>query len=569
MKDKTIIKIVLRVIHSVVIAAIHDVGMKTSDVTVHPHPRRSVILALVLLAGLAAPAVAATDAAPASAGAALPRFDVLQYVISGNSVLGALAIELAVTPHMGERKTLSDVEAARAALEKAYQDAGYLTVVVTIPEQSVDTGEVALQVVEGVIDRLRVKGAGYTLPSAIKAAVPELAEGTVPNFTALQAQVAALNRGADARVTPVLKAGALPGTVEVQLDVDDQLPLHGSVELSNRQTPNTTATRLSASLRYDNLWQRRHSLSLTLQAAPQRLTDARVATLSYVLPLGQGGDVLSLYAVHSRSQFASLANAPGLGLLGNSDTLGLRWTKAFGAGSDTPQSVSAGLDSKNIRQTVTVRDGGSSDSPIAYVPLVASYNASLIDGDRLSGIDLTLTSGIRGLLGNSDARFAAKRVGASASFLSLRAGLAHTEPLGRWAVYGKLDLQHGTGPLVPTEQMVAGGADSVRGYLEGERAGDGGLRGTLELRSPRFALGGANSEWRIGGVLFADAARLRTLQAVAPQPGFHALRGAGVGLRLSAPAGLGLEADLARALVAGDTTRQGALRLHARAVWAY
>ncbi len=532
-------------------------------------PRHLAVLVLALLASLAAPARSATGTAPATVDSTLPSFDVFQYVVSGNSVLDALAIELAVAPHMGERKTLRDVEAARAALEKAYQDAGYLTVVVSIPEQSVDGGEVALRVAEGVIDRLRVKGAGFTLPSAIKAAVPELAEGKVPNFTTLQAQVAALNRGADARVTPVLKAGTLPGTVEVQLDVDDQLPLHGSVELNNRQTPNTTATRLSASLRYDNLWQRRHSLSLTVQTAPQRLADARVATFSYVMPVGQGADVLSLYSVHSRSQFASLANAPGLGLLGNSDTLGLRWSKAFGAGSELPQSVSAGLDYKNIRQTVTVQDGGSSDSPITYLPLVASYNASLVDGDRLSGLDLTLTAGIRGLFGNSDARFAAKRVGASASFLALRAGLAHTEPLGRWALHGKLDLQYGTGPLVPTEQMVAGGADSVRGYLEGERAGDSGLRGTLELRSPRIALGGANSEWRIGGVLFADAARLRSLQAVAPQPGFHALRGAGVGLRLNAPAGLGVEADLARAFVAGDTTRQGALRLHARAIWAY
>jgi hypothetical protein len=42
-----------------------------------------------------------------------------------------------------------------------------------------------------------------------------------------------------------------------------------------------------------------------------------------------------------------------------------------------------------------------------------------------------------------------------------------------------------------------------------------------------------------------------------------------LGLRLSAPAGLSLEADLARALVAGDATRSGDLRLHARALWAY
>jgi hemolysin activation/secretion protein len=532
--------------------------------------RHHLKVALWLLAGMAAAAnaVAADGAAPA-AEQGLPRFDIYQYVVGGNSVLSALAIELAVTPYLGERKTLRDVEGARAALEKAYQKAGYLTVAVSIPEQAVDTGEVALNVVEGEVDRLRVSGAEYTLPSSVKAAVPELAEGKVPNFPVLQAQVAALSRTADARVTPVLKAGVLPGTVEVQLDVDDQLPLHGSVEVNNRQTPNTTATRLSTSLRYDNLWQRRHSVSLTLQAAPERPSDARVASLSYTLPVEPIGSVLSLYAVHSRSQFASLANAPGLGLLGNSDTAGLRLSSTFGAGTDMPQTVSAGLDYKDIAQTVKVRGGGSSDSPISYVPLVASYNGSLMAGERLSALDLTLTTGVRGLLGNTDARFSAKRVGASANFLSVRGGLAHTEPLGRWSLYAKLDVQQSTGPLVPTEQMVAGGADSVRGYLEGEMAGDIGLRTTLELRTPRVALGSASSDWRLGGLVFVDLARLRTLQAVAPQPRFSSLGGAGLGLRLSAPAGLSLEADLARALVAGDATRSGDLRLHARALWAY
>lgn len=527
-------------------------------------------VALWLLAGMAAAAnaVAADSPSPATEQG-LPRFDIYQYVVGGNSVLSALAIELAVTPHLGERKTLRDVEAARAALEKAYQSAGYLTVAVSIPEQAVDTGEVALQVVEGEVDRLRVTGAEYILPSSVKAAVPELAEGKVPNFPVLQAQVAALNRTADARVTPVLKAGALPGTVEVQLDVDDQLPLHGSVELSNRQTPSTTATRLSTSLRYDNLWQRQHSVSLTLQVAPERPADARVASLSYTMPLEPIGGVITFYGVHSNSEFASLANAPGLGLLGNSDTAGIRLSSTFGAGTDMPQTVSAGLDYKNIKQTVIVQGADSSDSPITYVPLVASYNGVLIDGERVSALDLTLTAGLRGLLGNTDAEFAAKRSGASANYLSVRAGLAHTEPVGRWSLYGKLDVQESTGPLVPTEQMVAGGADSVRGYLEGEIAGDKGVRTTFELRTPRVALGQASADWRLGGLVFFDAVRLKTLQAVEPQPRYDSLRGTGFGLRLSGPAGLSLEADVAKALVGGDITRSGEVRVHARALWAY
>ena len=477
------------------------------------------------------------------------------------------AIEQAVAPFLGESKTLRDVDGARAALEKKYHEAGFLTVVVSIPEQSVDGGEVALHVVEAEIDRLRVKGAEYTLPSGIKARIPELAEGKVPNFNIVQQQLSALNRSADIRITPVLRAGKLPGTVEVQLDAEDQLPLHGSIDFSNRQTPNTSAQRLSANLRYDNLWQRGHSFGLTLQTAPLRPRDARVAVANYMVPVGDDGNALSLYAVSSRSEFASLANAPGLGLLGNSDTLGLRYTLALGGADGFNHSASAGVDRKRIGQTLIVLGGAGTNASINYLPMLASYTARYNGERRSSVFELGVSAGLRGFGGNDDARFNAKREGASASFVALRTGLQLTEQLGRWSVFGKFDLQLASGPLVPSEQFVAGGAESVRGYLEGERSADDGLRATFELRTPQYNPGGG--AWRIGGLLFLDAARLTILQAQYPQATHELLRGAGFGLRIGVPHGASFELDAARALADGDTTRNGDKRVHARAVWGF
>src|SRR5262245_58969165 len=133
-----------------------------------------------------------------------PRFDILEYVIEGNTVLSTLAIERAVTPHLGPRRTIKDVEAAREALEQAYHGAGYLTVFVGVPEQKVVGGVVRLQVVQGEVERLRVSGSRYFSPNEIKARVPELAEGKVPHFPAVQNQLVALGRTADRKITPVL-----------------------------------------------------------------------------------------------------------------------------------------------------------------------------------------------------------------------------------------------------------------------------------------------------------------------------------------------------------------------------
>ncbi len=533
------------------------------------HPVRSAVFVLAAVAGAlhALPAAAADgrrDEVPAAAAEAGPRFDIMEYLVEGNSLLQDLAIEVALNPFLGERKAVADVEKARAALEKAYHDRGYLTVLVTIPEQKVDDGSVRLAVIEASVEKTTVKGADYNLPSAIKERVPELAANKVPDFNKVQQQLAQVNRSGGLKATPVLRAGSVPGTVEVQLDVDDRLPLYASVELNNRQTPNTTPTRLMSTLRYDNLWQRGHSASLTSQVAPERPEDARVLSGTYALPVGESGATLTMYGVASRSRFASLANAPGLGLLGDSNIFGARYTMPVAQGEGSLHTLTVGIDHKDLRQTLFIQAGGSIDSPIRYSPVMASYAANLFDAKRRTSIDTTLVTNLRGFVGDDEAAFNAKRSGASGSFFALRGTAVHAESIGGWTLAGKAALQLATGPLVPSEQMIAGGMDTVRGYLEGERAGDMGGNLSLELRAPAWAVD-KRKQWKLSGLAFVDAASLVLLETAAGSR--FRLAGAGIGLRLTGPAGLSLDADFGHAFTAGSVTAAGDKRLHARMAW--
>ena len=181
-----------------------------------------------------------------------PTFNVFEFKVNGNSVLTTGKIEEAVYPFLGPDKTITDVENARVALEKTYQDAGYLTVSVQIPQQEVDGGVVQLRVSEGTVDKLRIKDSQYSSLSEIKTRVAEFNEGKVPHFPTAQKQLSTVNRGANRQVTPVLRAGTSPGKVEVDLKVQDKLPLHGNIELNNRYPSSTTKTRLNGGLRYEN-----------------------------------------------------------------------------------------------------------------------------------------------------------------------------------------------------------------------------------------------------------------------------------------------------------------------------
>lgn len=509
----------------------------------------------------------ALAAAPAAAAPAEDRFDLLELRVEGNSVLPATSIETAVYPHLGEQKTIRDVEAARTALEKAYHDNGFLTVFVDIPEQKVDGGTVRLRVNEGQVERLRVSDARYYTPSGIRAAVPALAEGGVPYFPAVQQQLAQAGAKADLQVTPVLRPGRTPGKVEVDLKVKDQLPLHGNVELNDRYSANTSRTRLNANVRYDNLWQRGHSVSLGIQAAPQDLDESKVFSATYVMPVGRG-DYLALYGVKSRSNIAAVGD---INVIGNGSIVGLRHISTLRARPGFFHTLTAGLDYKDFKETVKL-GADQENTPISYLPLMLAYEATLQGAASNTVLGAGINFSLRGLADDSlDCKgqqlneFACKRYRAEANYATLRLDLKHTHTLpAAWSLYGRLSGQLASGPLISNEQFSAGGVDSVRGYIESTAMGDDGWIAGLELRAPPLAkrLSAKLNEFSLYS--FAEGARLSLQHPLSGQTSRFDLLSAGVGLRFRGWDGVNGALDWAYPFEEAGSVKQGDSRVHFR-----
>ena len=100
----------------------------------------------------------------------------------------------------------------------------------------------------------------------------------------VQKEISKANENADVKVTPSLSPGTEAGTVDVDLKVEDKLPLHASLEVSNRYSPDTTLLRLNAVVHYDNLWQKDHSLSLQYQVSPEDPNQVEVGAAAYSMP---------------------------------------------------------------------------------------------------------------------------------------------------------------------------------------------------------------------------------------------------------------------------------------------
>lgn len=499
-----------------------------------------VVIVASLVLGTAA--VAAEDGAPAAAderagspagetppASAAPRFDVWEFAISGNTRLDRQAVERTVYPFLGPSRSVADVENARRALEAAYRDAGFGTAVVTIPEQDVDEGVVRLEVTEGRIERLVVSGARWFSPEQIRNAVPALDRGRIPELPVVQRELIALNAASsDRRITPVLRPGRSPGTIEAELKVEDRLPLHGSLELSNRYTRDTTRTRAGASLGYDNLWQRQHSLSLGYQTAPQDRDDVTVLFGTYSARLGASPWLLSGYYVDSDTAVSTVGT---LGVIGTGQIAGVRFIRPLPPLADGYQRLTFGIDHKDFDESIALLGNQPAiETPIRYTTLSAGWAVTFPGETRNSELGLTAVFATSGL-GNDRAEFDSKRVGASPSFAYLTFNWMQERALWRETrLRVALQGQVAGGPLVSNEQFSFGGATSVRGYLESQQFADDGLSAQLEWSTPDWgrAVPGVSAGRLFG---FIDAGTGRLQDALPEQDDDFFLWSAGLGLR--------------------------------------
>lgn len=489
----------------------------------------------------------------------IPHFDVFEYRVEGNSVLPAESIERAVYPFLGEQRTVADVESARLALEAAYRNAGYGTVVVDTPEQRITDGVVTLQVLQAPVSRLRVVGAQYYSQGRILDKVPALAEGEVPNFKVVTEQLATVNRSADRRVTPMLRPGKAAGTTEVDLTVEDKLPLHGSLELNNKSSPNTTETRLQASLRYDNLWQLEHSISAQVQVSPEDTSEVKVFSGSYTVPTASGLLVFS----YTRSNSSTVAGVGSTTIFGRGSIYGLRSIWLLDGTTTLNHSVTLSADYKDFQESVSVGANAGFKTPIHYLPFGASYAATLTDSDGYWQTGGGLTFALRGVASHQP-QFDDKRYKAQNNFSILKLNLARTQnlPLG-FTLFGSLEGQWSDQALISNEQFVAGGVDSVRGYLDATAVGDKAWRTSFELRTDNLAPEGAGWLGALTAHTFFDGAWLRLKDSLPGQRNRDTLTSVGFGLRLQARQYVSLSLDVGVPLHDAGRTRAGHARVHA------
>jgi hemolysin activation/secretion protein len=484
-------------------------------------------------------------AAPQSQVRAAPSsFYIAAFDVTGVTILDQATIENAVYDHSGPDRTTTDVEAARKALQDAYAQRGYESVQVDVmpqPEERFAQGIIEITVTEAPVGMVQVAGAKHHSLELVRRQIPSLAEGKPLNVQTLQAELASANRFPDRSITPSFKAGATPGTVDVDLNVEDSLPLHGSIELNNDHSPSTDPLRLNASLRYTNMWGVGHTLSASYIVAPQDRKQSEVISGSYMAPLLGSPWTLLLYGYKSNSNVASLG---GINVLGNGFQAGARAIYRL-PGDKAMQSVTFGLDYKNFDQNISLSDQLVTTTPIEYMALFAGYNLSLGSDRSTLDASVSVTAGFR-VFKKIDCfqieststciptdQFKNKDFDSNENFVHANIELDYkrTLPMDFIAAlkfYGQVADSH----LVTNEQFAIGGLASVRGYYQSEAVGDIGYALSLELSTPSLAprLPSFVDELRLFG--FVENGQIRILNPAPDVTAHDALLSVGGGARI-------------------------------------
>jgi hemolysin activation/secretion protein len=218
---------------------------------------------------------AATNSAPAQATNAAPTFAVSGYRVLGNTLLSDDVLQSIFAKHIGTNMSIPQVLAAATELQQEYSARGFATVAVSLPQQTLANGVVVLQVTEATLSDITISNPGWQYFSSnnVMAALPSLHTNMILNSRVFQSELDRANNNRDRQIYPVISPGAEPGTTALKLDVRDQLPLHGKMELNNQSAQDTPENRLNSSISYANLWQAEHTAGFQYSFSPEKMKE--------------------------------------------------------------------------------------------------------------------------------------------------------------------------------------------------------------------------------------------------------------------------------------------------------
>lgn len=467
-----------------------------------------------------------------------PSFVIKGFDVVGENPLSASEVSQLLAPYLRIDATMETLQGATQTLEAALKAHGYVLHRVALPPQEVGD-RVTLSIVKFVIGKVLIEGASRLDDANIRASMPELREGTAPNFQTLAIQTAIANESQGKQVQISLKESEEPDQIDARVVVKEARPWNFSVSATNTGSAATGNDRVTMAGGHSNVLNLDHQVTLAYTTSAERSSDVKQLGVNYRVPMYRWGGVVGVSYTQSDVQgdFGAFKST------GAGQTSGINYSHYLAPVGGFRSFITVGLDSKQFDVTKINGEPLAGQALRRSRPLSLGYSARLESDASFWNYNAEVAVNVPGDSGNSLAAYRTEdtRI-TTANWSALRGSGNYVSSLGAgwlWGVRGQ--FQFSSDALISGEQFGAGGAQSVRGLSERPLSGDSGLAAGLEVTTYELAPG-------LRGLAFLDAAWLSSNSPNASKPASDSVASSGLGLRY-AKSNLSLTADYGRVVM--------------------
>lgn len=403
------------------------------------------------------------------------RVQVTRFKLVGNQALSLADFAAVLTPWENRSLNFGELMQVVEAIEDRYKSSGYFLAQAYLAPQQIRSGEISINVSEGLLGEARLEGESRVLPEVMFAHLDKLPAGQALKLPVLERQILLINELAGGTSTLDLQAGEVEGSSDVVLMQSPEDAVTGRFEVNNHGASATGVHRVGATVNANSYFGRGERI--TLYGMASDTSNLAVYNLRGDLPIG--GDGWRVTAALTRVEYAVGGAFASLGMRGTADAtrLGLAYPLIRSAKQNL--KLTAELDQTDLNDS-----NAPAPAKKQIDGLTLTFNADQQDqwfGGGQNRADLVLRTGQFKFPDQGTTTEDAKGTFAKASLT-----LSRQQTLGQTlSLSAQVMGQQSNKNLASAEKMSLGGPTMLPGYAsgaDGYGVADAGLYAKLGLR---------------------------------------------------------------------------------------
>ena len=375
--------------------------------------------------------------------------------------------------HIGNEVTFKGLEDIGKSVNRYCASIGRPVVKVTLPPQDITGGIVQFGIIEGRLGSVEVTGAKHFNSDQITRQI-RINPGDPIDYPQLQKDVNWINSNPFRSVSPIIRSGETFGETNLEIRVNDRLPVAVNARVDNSGSRSTDLLRYTVGGQLGNLWWHGHRASFNFSTNGQT-SEYRSYSGSYVVPLPWRHE-FQVLGGYSRTR----SNSPTNPVTGTSwQVVGryliprhrwLGWDRTISFGGQLSSSDSDFFFGGNAVPL------GTTEAAQGNMGLTLSRNDRYWNGN--TSLNFNVFAGKASLDGSSN------QIEIDSYFYTSLAAQRQWALYNGWSAMTEFEMQWATDTLPVGETFGLGGKRTIRGYDDRIISGDSGWRVRAELRTP-------------------------------------------------------------------------------------